>query len=69
MTLRSGRLKKDLGSKTGTSVRVKLMKRKYCLIKNDITRDVHTILGNIKTFESLVKITISQENTLFGAEL
>jgi hypothetical protein len=69
MTLGSGRKKKYLSSKTGTNFGVKLMEGEYRLIKYDITRDVYTTLDNIETLESLVKIVVLQEDTLFRAEL
>jgi hypothetical protein len=69
MTLGSGRKKKYLSSKTGTNFGVKLMEGEYRLIKYDITRDVYTTLDNIETLESLVKIAVLQEDTLFRAEL
>jgi hypothetical protein len=65
MILERGRKRKELSSMAGTSVGVKFLEGIYRLIKDNIARDVHTTLGNVKTFESLVKITIPQENTLF----
>jgi hypothetical protein len=32
-------------------------------------RDIYPTFGNVKAFESLMKITITQENTLLGMEL
>jgi hypothetical protein len=48
---------------------VERSKGEHRLIKNDITRDVDTTLGDVKTLEAFVKITITKKGTLFGPKL
>ena len=45
------------------------MKREDILIKNDVTRDVDAIGGNVQAFVPFVKGTIPKKNTLFRPKL
>jgi hypothetical protein len=59
---------KNFFTKTPTSIRMKLSKRENILIKDNITRDIYTPGGHIKTFNTFMTRTITKKNTTFRAE-
>jgi hypothetical protein len=46
-------------------IRMKRGERKHILIKDNITRDVDSASGNIKTFDTLMHRAITKKNTPF----
>jgi hypothetical protein len=58
MSLRSGGKKKDFGSKMRTSVWIKLLEGKHCLIE-DVSGNINSTFSHIKTFESFVETAIA----------
>ena len=47
----------------------KIRKRKNMLIKDNITRNIHTICWNVKAFITFVQRTVPKEDTFFRTKL
>jgi hypothetical protein len=45
-----------------------LRKGKHILVKNDITRDIHAVCGDMKTLVTLVERAIAEEDTFFRSK-
>jgi hypothetical protein len=63
------REKEDFCPKVSSSVGIELVKRMDSFIKNYITRYVDSSFRNIYALKPLMHVAISQEDTLFRAEL
>jgi hypothetical protein len=49
-------------------IRVQSSKGKHSLIKDNVTRDIHTTTRDVKALVAFVKTTVAKKGTLFGAK-
>jgi hypothetical protein len=61
--------KKDGRSEVRPCTWIQLTKRINHFIEYDITRDIDPATSNVKTFETLVQITVSDKHTLLRTKL